>query len=261
MKLSIVTICLNDLKGLKRTLGSLEEQTRSDFEQWVIDGGSTDGTPELLTGYRPAWALGWISERDGGLYDAMNKGLARSTGEYVWFLNSGDYCVDGTSVEKILAALEANPGIDMLYGRVWYESEFGRRPVGGPVSARDFDAGMPVCHQGVIYRTDLLRRRPYPTDWRLISDWIVTRDLFREGARAQFLDTFLAVYDLGGASADHWSYLREQLRYEKRLPVRLKLLCLSGGRYSLIWLSKKLAFYRLVKTWQHRRIARNSTLA
>src|SRR5690606_37611778 len=49
VKLSIVTICLNDLKGLKRTLGSLEEQTRSDFEQWVIDGGSTDGTPELLT--------------------------------------------------------------------------------------------------------------------------------------------------------------------------------------------------------------------
>ena len=88
-KISVITVCYNDAENLRKTLASIASQTaRRDIEHIVIDGGSKDETKILLEGNKEIDK--WISEADKGLYDAMNKGIAMASGEYLWFMNAGD---------------------------------------------------------------------------------------------------------------------------------------------------------------------------
>ena len=102
MKLSIITINYNNLEGLKRTYDSVVSQTCYDFEWIIIDGGSTDGSKEFIEERQEHFAY-WCSEPDKGIYNAMNKGIAKATGEYLQFLNSGDNLVDDRVIEEFLA--------------------------------------------------------------------------------------------------------------------------------------------------------------
>ena len=90
MKLSIITVNLNNLEGLKKTYESVVSQTFTDYEWLVIDGGSTDGSREFIEQHQDKFAY-WCSEPDKGIYNAMNKGIVRAKGEYLNFMNSGDY--------------------------------------------------------------------------------------------------------------------------------------------------------------------------
>lgn len=91
--LSIVTVCYNSVKTIERTFKSILQQEYSDYEYVVVDGGSTDGTVELIKKYEPLFngRMKWKSEADNGIYDAFNKGIERSKGEYIWLVNSDDY--------------------------------------------------------------------------------------------------------------------------------------------------------------------------
>ena len=254
MKLTIVTVTFNNLAGLQKTLGSLAAQSSLAFEQWVIDGGSTDGTGDWLARYRPAWSFHFLSEADQGVYPAMNKGTDRATGEYVWFLNAGDTCAETTTVGHIIHSLGENAAIDVLYGRVWARSDYGLRSVGGPVTRRDFFTRMPLCHQGIVYRRSLLCELPYPTEYHIISDWIVTRALFERGANFHFIDCFFAIFDLTGVSSRaHTSGLKEMLRYEKTGWARSRVLVCHGGHLLGLWAAKKTGLYHLYKKRQHAR--------
>ena len=100
LKLSIITINLNKREGLKKTMQSVFEQSFKDFEYIVIDGGSTDGSKELLQSYSSKITY-WVSEKDNGIYHAMNKGAAKSTGNYLLFLNAADVLTDKKVIEKV----------------------------------------------------------------------------------------------------------------------------------------------------------------
>lgn len=104
MKLSIITICLNNLEELKRTVASVLQQTCKEFEYIIIDGGSTDGCKEYIEGL--AGVSQWISEPDKGIYNAMNKGIRIAGGEYVLFLNSGDELYNGGVLAEALPLLK-----------------------------------------------------------------------------------------------------------------------------------------------------------
>lgn len=101
MKLSIITINYNNLEGLRRTYESVVSQSCQDFEWIIIDGGSTDGSKEFIEEHQDKFAY-WCSEPDKGIYNAMNKGIAKATGEYLQFLNSGDSLVDDKVIEEFL---------------------------------------------------------------------------------------------------------------------------------------------------------------
>lgn len=112
MKLSIITINYNNAAGLKKTLDSVASQTCTEFEHIIVDGASTDGSVDIIHEYEQSLAsnlspltyhLKWISESDTGIYNAMNKGIKMATGEYLLFLNSGDYLVDESVLEKVFA--------------------------------------------------------------------------------------------------------------------------------------------------------------
>lgn len=126
MKLTIITVNRNNAAGLKRTLDSVLPQTFADFEHVIIDGDSSDDSVEIIRNYgnESRLPVRWISERDTGVFNAMNKGIAMAEGEYLLFLNSGDWLVDEYVLEKVFAE---NPTADIYYcqenvinnGKVW----------------------------------------------------------------------------------------------------------------------------------------------
>lgn len=122
MKISIITVNLNNKYGLKKTIESVIKQTFKDFEWIIIDGGSTDGSKELLERYQK-YINYWVSEPDKGIYNAMNKGILKSKGEYLLFLNSGDYFYDSYVLEKVFPLLESDDfyiGIEKYNNELWF---------------------------------------------------------------------------------------------------------------------------------------------
>jgi glycosyltransferase involved in cell wall biosynthesis len=111
-KLSIITINLNNSAGLQKTMASVFAQTFTDYEYLVIDGGSTDGSVDEIKNHQNKLVY-WISEKDNGIYHAMNKGIAKAKGEYLLFLNSGDYLVNNEVLGKMIAESEDK---DIVYG-------------------------------------------------------------------------------------------------------------------------------------------------
>ena len=118
MKVTVITVTYNSLSTLRETLASVAAQTHTDLEHIVIDGGSTDGTVAMLEAAGPTGPR-WVSERDGGIYDAMNKGLRMATGELIGFLNSDDTYAD-TEVVADLASACQHTGAQAAYGDLVY---------------------------------------------------------------------------------------------------------------------------------------------
>lgn len=127
-KLSIITICFNDKAGLEKTIESVISQSFTDYEFIIIDGGSTDGSRDVIVRNEKKISY-WVSEKDTGIYNAMNKGLKRATGEFCLFLNAGDYLFDAEVLAKIFNSV---PTEDILYGDMMIDRNngkfYGRQP-------------------------------------------------------------------------------------------------------------------------------------
>src|SRR5688500_2837476 len=113
-KLSIITINLNNISGLIKNFDSVFEQTFKDLEYIIIDGGSTDGSKEIIEKNAAKFSYS-VSEKDKGIYNAMNKGIVKEKGEYIYFLNSGDYLVNNEVIDKVFHETEDK---DIIYGDV-----------------------------------------------------------------------------------------------------------------------------------------------
>ncbi|MCX8112351.1 MAG: glycosyltransferase [Bacteroidia bacterium] len=205
-RLSIITVTYQAARVLPLTLRSTAEQTWRDWEHIFIDGGSYDGTLELIQAYEvQAPAVFWLSERDKGIYDAMNKGLRVARGEYVVFLNAGDAFWDAGTLERLFTA--APPEADVLYGDHRYVNEKGeiiprRRPRPYPMGkaeTRHFRTGMGIAHQALFVRRSLAPfydlRYPLAAD----LDWAIR--IFLQKPRAYDSGRILIRYLEGGISA------------------------------------------------------------
>lgn len=174
-KLSIITITYNAAITLERTLKSVKEQTYTDIEHLIIDGNSKDRTLELIQKYDNN-KLKWISEPDNGLYDAMNKGIILSSGEYLCFLNAGDTFYATDTVEKIMKSANSfSQSPDIIYGETAIVDNSGNflymRRLNAPetLNWKSFKKGMVVCHQAFIVRKELIKE--YDTSYRFSSDF------------------------------------------------------------------------------------------
>lgn len=209
--LSVITIVYNNVKDIERTLLSVLNQSYTQIEYIVIDGGSTDGTISLIRKYESRISQ-IVSEPDKGIYDAMNKGLARATGEYVLFMNSGDEIYDSDTVKKVFAAA---PGADIYYGETeMYDEEghnLGRRRHRVPeqFSWKSFKYGMSISHQAIYIRRELTE--PFDLNYQLSSDidWIIKAA--KKAVRIVNVRMYVAKYLVGGMSKRrHRQSLRER---------------------------------------------------
>ena len=204
MKFSIITINYNNCEGLGRTLESVVNQTCRDFEYIVIDGGSTDGSKELIEQYADRIDY-WVSEPDKGIYNAMNKGIAVAKGEYCNFMNSGDTFVDSGVLEHLILKMNDS---DVIAGRTHAVSKTGTGfetlYIMAPpqdITAKFFIKGT-LNHQATFIKTKLLKENNYREDLKIVSDWAFFFDVLILGqASYQRVELDICNYDMQGISS------------------------------------------------------------
>ncbi len=178
--MSIITACLNQRAFITDTLESVMSQTYSPIEHIVIDGGSTDGTVDVLARHAASSSLRWVSETDRGLSHAFNKGIVLATGEWLYFLNGDDYLIDGRAIGRVMAWIAAHPGHSIYMGGTAVVDEEGLRITHGPpppanaIYTRNalLNEGVPVIHQGTFYRRRVFEVvGPYSEKYRTHMDY------------------------------------------------------------------------------------------
>ena len=203
-KLSIITVVFNNRKGLRRTLESVKCQTFRDFEQIVIDGGSTDGTLDEIKKYESQIAnFRRISEKDNGIYNAMNKGIKMAKGEYCYFLNSDDCIAAPNTLEKIF---EKAKDADIIYGNLAIRKNGKLKKVvrfSPKLNGFSFyQHKVAIHHQASLIKRDLFAKYGfYREDIKISSDWIFFFEtVIVHQAITRYADIIFAVFWAGGAS-------------------------------------------------------------
>ena len=198
-KLSIITINLNNVEGLQITMNSIFHQSFSDFEYIIVDGGSVDGSAELIKENADRIDY-WISESDAGIYNAMNKGLLRATGEYVLFLNSGDYLADNDVLSFMLKELT---GEGLIYGNL-YEGMEGRGAltVFPDVLTVRYMVQYYLGHPSTFIKRCLFENDLYSEDLKIAADWeFFLKKIVVEGCSYKHVNRTVSIYNLEGVSA------------------------------------------------------------
>lgn len=282
MKLSIITINLNHAAGLQETLRSVHQQTSKEFEHILIDGDSTDGSVELIRSFadispgyhtprlnqRSSPITYWISEPDKGIFNAMNKGLRMACGDYVHFLNSGDWLADEQVVEKMLVALD--PETDILVGEM-----ISVRPDGKARYNKNKNyVGLSTFYGGTIQHTSAYIRRSlfetygfYDESLKIVADWkwyLIAAGL--NNARVQFADIYVSCFDTTGVSSTYLDLDKAERRQvlEDVIPcpilvdydrfyfymVQIERMKRSKWLYALFWFSERCLFK--IEKWKSR---------
>ena len=224
MKLSIITVNYNNAEGLNHTLRSVEMQSCLEFEHIIIDGGSSDESIGIIEEYEAridslradeSWDypfVSWVSERDGGIYDAMNKGVGKASGDYLYFLNSGDMLASPTVLKEMVDLLD---GTDCVIGRVILTRNGQVEGQTALLSEKDMSMYHMylhgINHQSALIKRDLLLNTPYDIRVKMSADWkFFVQAIVLDGASAKFVDLFFANYDLSGISSDTQAIIRER---------------------------------------------------
>ncbi len=201
MRLSIITINYNNKPGLEKTIASVINQSFTDFEYIVIDGGSTDGSAEVLQNFKDKITY-YVSEKDAGIFNAQNKGLAKATGEYCLFLNSGDYLADQNVLKNVL---NKNFTADIAYGNMYIAHPNGKKEKGYmPAKITFFQMMNDTLWHPVsfIKRALFTKYGNYNETFKIASDYdFFFKVLLTKNASTFYLDEFISVFSLDGASS------------------------------------------------------------
>lgn len=198
-KIDIITINLNNKNGLKRTIESVINQTYKDKLNFIIiDGASTDGSTDIINMHKDQIDY-WVSEKDSGIYNAMNKGTEASTSDYSLYLNSGDYLSENNVIERIYDSLDA----DIVYGDEYKLKTNGTKYLSKYPSKIDesFFKRTALPHQSSFIKTSLLKQIPYSEKWKLLGDWLWFRErIIEDNVTYKHLNIPISVYGLDGIS-------------------------------------------------------------
>lgn len=200
MKLSIVTVNLNDALGLQRTMLSVwERQTFVDFEHIVIDGASTDGSVEVIRKYANRLAY-WVSEPDKGIYNAMNKGIVRAKGDYLLFLNSGDW-LDDDVLSKVFFQSQED---DIVYGNYTCVEKDGH--LSPMIYKRPFNCVdlllYSIGHPASFIKRELFDSELYNEDFRIVSDWaFFVKQIIGNGCSISHIDLNISFFNSYGLTS------------------------------------------------------------
>ena len=208
MKVTVVTAVLNDAGHIEPTILSVISQTDIEIEYIIVDGDSKDGTLELIGKYKDKISL-LISEPDRGVYDAMNKGIKYSTGDFVYFINSGDVLLNPSILSKIkLEELKEKNAI--IYGNVivaYGNIEALEKPRPFFNSKMKFK-GIGICHQSMFFPGELIRNEKYDLSYNIAADYDLAYRLWRKGTVFLYKDITIAKYDWGkGISSNPYKLL------------------------------------------------------
>ena len=245
--ISIITVCLNAERYIRDTLESVRRQTRRPHEFIVIDGGSTDRTNAIVEEY-PDVVTKHVSESDQGIADAMNKGVRRSTGDYLMFLHSDDFLLDNRVMENVVMVLDGRCDIhtfDIVFRTADGDTRFTPRGFGLRANFKT-----PFLHQGVFCCRRLFQRiGPFDCSFRVAMDYDFFLRAYRSHASWDHHSLVVAVMrDTGVSSQQDWPALFSRLAEERRVHrknVNSAWLKMLYAVYWLLYLPYRRARYRL----------------
>lgn len=213
--ISVVTVCYNAVAVIEATILNIIGQTYSNIEYIIIDGGSADGTVDIIKRYEQKVSC-WVSEPDKGIYDAMNKGIARSAGEWVHFLNAGDAYSNTHALEDYMGLFyERRVEADVLYGDVVCKFNFGNLLL-KPGSLSDFDSYFPISHPATLVKGEVLRENTFDASYRISADYDLLYRLYHKGCRFEYVPIPLVLFDAvaGISSTNPLLLYRENVRVQ-----------------------------------------------
>lgn len=251
-RISIITVSLNIVDAIELTLRSIVSQTFQDFEWIVIDGSSTDGTIDVINKYSERINV-FISEPDGGPYDAMNKGIIRATSDYLIFINGGDYIESPTTLEKIFYHKLC---ADIIYGNIITIDRYGHHflMVLPSKITKSFHYRKTLPHQSTIIKRSLFKDIGlYDTSYKIAADYDFTmKALFKYKSTTQYIKETFSVFSSGGISSDSIKREKEKniirkktFKYTQRILLHLYVdmkkkisndyICLPYQNYEKNW--------------------------
>lgn len=215
MKISVITVCLNAKDVIEKTFKSVINQTYKDWEFVVFDGVSTDGTLDIIEKYKEYIAV-FQSQKDGGIYDAMNKALKCALGDYLIFLNAGDTLYDDRVFERVAAKIKEQNNPDFAFG---YANYTGDDSLPDRIDKyprwrnKYFFANFCMCHQCIFYKKELFNDSDYDTSFLIYADWeFNTKCAVKNKAKICNLGFCISNYDTKGFSSrkENFKIIREE---------------------------------------------------
>lgn len=202
MKVSVITVSYNSEKFIEETIQSVLNQNYCNIEYIIIDGESNDNTENIINKYR-GYNIKIISEPDAGIYDAMNKGVKVSSGEYIYFLNCGDTFVSNDVITKVINELETKQA-DVLYGDIY--NVYGGEKVCSDYSNLNlnfwgFAKGESICHQAIFANRKTFNNNTFDENFKICADknWIIR--CAENKNEFHYIDTIICNFDKSGISA------------------------------------------------------------
>lgn len=196
MKLSIITIVLDNIENIEKTILSVLSQG-VEVEYIIIDGGSTDGTLEIIAKYKDRVDV-VVSEKDSGIYNAMNKAIDLANGEWICFINSGDMFYDSNVLKNVLPNFDDE--LDVVYGdwEVRYENK--KRVLKADKNIENIWKGMIFSHQSCFVKKDILKQYKFNERNRITADYELFYNLYKENKKFRYIPMIVANVSAGGLS-------------------------------------------------------------
>jgi glycosyltransferase involved in cell wall biosynthesis len=197
--ISIITVVYNGASTLEQTILSVINQTYKNIEYIIIDGGSTDGTIDIIKKYEKHLAC-WVSEPDEGIYDAMNKGIDKATGEWIGLLNSGDvYTQDVLHI--ISQEVTNNPDIELFFGnmKIIHNKKYLRDEIfNGIIDCKM----MNICHPTVFVKRDIYSiYGVFDKKFPIAADYDILLRFYKKHVKFKYLNIFITIFSIGGISS------------------------------------------------------------
>ncbi len=202
-KISIITVCYNAALTIEQTILSVIGQHHPQIEYIIIDGGSNDGTVDIIKKYQDKISY-WLTESDSGIYEAMNKGVQKASGDYVYFLGADDCLFNNEIMQRISQHLMDTPA-DVLCGKIYIVDDVlgtkMQRMTGRSLTKEDVYSGIIAPHQGMFVRTSLMKKYRYNDRYKIAGDYDFFLRLNKYGHNIKYVDDVVAFYSNGGVGA------------------------------------------------------------
>ncbi|WES66736.1 colanic acid biosynthesis glycosyltransferase WcaE [Superficieibacter sp. HKU1] len=224
MLLSVITVAFRNYDGVVKTWRSLAHLAREkhiEFEWIVVDGGSADGTAEFLENLNGEYHLRYVSERDNGLYDAMNKGIDMAQGKFAIFLNSGD--IFHPDVAQFVRQLADKKDNAMYIGDALLDFGDGTKIRRSAKRGWYIYHSLPASHQAIFFPLMGLKNYPYDLQYRVSSDYALAAKLYKKGYKFERIHGLVSEFSMGGVStSNNLELCRDAKKVQKsilRLPA------------------------------------------
>lgn len=205
-RISIITVVYNGVYSIEKTIKSVISQDYDSFQYIVIDGLSTDGTIDIIKKYSNYIDV-FVSEKDMGIYDAMNKGLQYSDGDWIVFLNAGDLFSSNCILSNILRSVKEN--CDIIYSDVLIDVN-GNKSLKRAINLSSFSHMMPFCHQSCLIKNKLFVDKKFNTSYKIAADYDFLLSCYLQNKQFQYFREPIAIFLSGGISYNlNYKYILE----------------------------------------------------